>query len=112
MTEMSIQTNAPYPNRIQWILGDSYTGPLTQIGPLGAFDPRRDLRVYVDGTLVSVRSFVFDLPNNRYLLYMSQNINLQGVVQVIHHMPNPPFMCSGSPITDFFGQEFGSYFSS
>jgi hypothetical protein len=35
---------------------------------------------------------------------MSQNINLQGVVQVIHHMPNPPFYAtqSISPITTVY----------
>jgi hypothetical protein len=112
MADMSVQTNAPYPNRIQWMLGN-YTGPFTQDGPLGDFDPRRDLEVYVDGTLVPVRSFTFDAPNNRYLLYMNQNINLQGVVQVIHHMPNPPFHSPFTPTHRFgFGESFGDIFGS
>ena len=55
---MKIVTNQPYPNRIQWIL-ENYLGPFAQQGPLGDFDPRRDLEVYVDGTLIPVRSFVF-----------------------------------------------------
>ena len=115
MIDMTVKTNAPYPNRIQWILGDYYVGPFTQDGPLGQFDPRRDLEVYVDGTLITVRSFVFDGANNRYLLYMSQNFNLQGVVQVIHHMPNPPFNDSSSappPSLYGFGMLFGSLFGS
>lgn len=87
---MKIITNAPYPNRIQWVL-ENYTGPFTQDGPYGDFDPRRDLEVYVDGVRTPIRSYIFDLFNNRYLLYTSQPINLQGVIQVVHHMPNPPF---------------------
>jgi hypothetical protein len=87
---MQIITNQPYPNRIQWIL-ENYHGPFTQVGPYGDFDPRRDLEVYVDGVLTPVSSFVFDSVNNRYLLYMDREINLQGVIQVVHHMPNPPF---------------------
>ena len=107
---MQIITNLPYLNRIQLLL-ENYSGPLVQNGPLGYFDPRRDLEVYVDGTLVRIRSFVFDGANNRYLLYTSQNINLQGVIQVIHHMPNPPFHESPSGGLGFgmgFGGTFGS----
>lgn len=87
---MQAITNAPYPNRIQ-ILCSPFVGPFIQNGPLGAFDPRRDVDVYVDGVLIPVHSFTFDVPNNRYLLYMVQSINVQGVIQVIHHMPSPPF---------------------
>jgi hypothetical protein len=115
---MKIVTNQPFPNRIQWIL-ENYTGPFVQDGPLGIFDPRRDLEVYVDGVLTPVSTFIFDAVNNRYLLFTSQNINLQGVIQVAHHMPNPPFYESSqsSPPTsppvlygfgDYFGVEFGS----
>lgn len=84
------ETNAPYPDRIQLLCG-SYTGAFLQSGPLGAFNPVRDLEVYVDGTLIPVRSFSFDADNNRYLLYLEQRFNLQGVIQIIHHMPSPPF---------------------
>ncbi len=87
----SFETNAPYPDRIQWILND-YLGPFIQDGPLGVFDPRRDLEVYVDGQLIPVRTFAFDTANNRYLLYMDIPFNLQGVIQIVHHMPNPPFI--------------------
>lgn len=86
-------TNQQYPNRIQMLLNE-YTGVLTQNGILGSFDPRRDLTVYVDGSLVAVRTFSFDSVNNRYLLYMENSINVQGVVQAIHHMPSPPFQTS------------------
>ena len=96
---MRVETNAPYPNRIQLLLDNP--GPLQAVfqdGPLGGFDPRRDLEVYVDGTLTTVSTFTFDVPNNRYLLYTQNAINLQGVIQVIHHMPNPPFQFSLSAI--------------
>ena len=87
---MFAQTNAPYSNRIQLVL-DPFTGPFIQNGPLGAFNPIRDLQVYVDGVLIPVQTWSFDAVNNRYLLYMNQAINLQGVIQIIHHVPSPPF---------------------
>jgi hypothetical protein len=90
---MRFETNLPYPNRIQWIL-EEYQGPLLQDGTLGNIDPTRDLEVYVDGVYTPVRTFTYDLTNNRYLLYMDSPINLQGVIQVIHHMPSPPFVTS------------------
>jgi len=94
--KMNFETNAPYPGRIQWILS-GYTGPFTQAGPLGNFNPTRDLDVYVDGLLTTIRTFSFDSPNNRYLLDMDSTINLQGVIQIVHYMPNPPFMDISSP---------------
>lgn len=94
---MRAVTNAPYPDRIQWLL-EEYIGPFVQNGPLGELDPRRDLEVYVDGVLVPVRSFTYDSVNNRYLLYMAEAINLQGVIQLVHHMPNPPFSFQTNPI--------------
>jgi hypothetical protein len=88
---MYAQTNLSYPNRIQLVLAP-LQGPFAQDGPLGAFDPRRDLRVYVDGTLQTVQGFSFDAANNRYLLFTATAINLQGVIQVVHHVPSPPFV--------------------
>jgi hypothetical protein len=93
---MIAETNAPFPNRIQIIL-NPLIGPFTQDGPLGQFDPRRDLQVYVDGVLQPVQTFAYDANNNRYLLYMEQEINLQGVIQIIHHMPSPPFQFTQNP---------------
>lgn len=93
---MQVITNAPYPDRIQLVL-TPLLGPFVQGGPLGTFDPRRDLEVYVDGELIPVRTFSFDANNNRYLLFMDRNINLQGVVQVVHHMPSPPFIANVNP---------------
>jgi hypothetical protein len=29
------------------------------------------------------------------LLFMDRAINLQGVIQVVHHMPSPPFIATG-----------------
>jgi hypothetical protein len=91
---MHAQTNEPYSNRIQIALAP-FAGPFVQGGLLDSFDPRRDLSVYVDGVLQAVQTFSFDPANNRYLLFMANVINLQGVIQVIHHVPSPPFV-SGS----------------
>jgi hypothetical protein len=109
---MRIETNAPYPNRIQYILEHDFVGPFVQDGPLGNFDPRRDLEVYVDGSLTTIRSFTFDSSNNRYLLYTVNPFNLQGIVQVIHRMPNPPFHDSPVPPLFGFGENFGNIFGS
>lgn len=93
---MFIQTNGPYPNRIAIVLAPFF-GPLIQDGPLGAFDPRRDLEVYVDGVKQVIQTFAYDAANNRYLLYMNQAINLQGTIQVVHHVPSPPFQFQTNP---------------
>ncbi len=95
---MYAQTNLPYSNRIQLVL-TPFNGPLTQNGPLGSFDPKRDLEIHVDGVLIPVQTAYFDTVNNRYLLFMLQTFNLQGMIQVVHHMPSPPFtaMTSDSP---------------
>ena len=90
------QTNAPYPNRIQLTLGD-WIGPLIQpSSPPVEFDPTVDVEIYVDGLPVAVQTASYDAINNRYLLFMERNINLQGVIQVIHHMPSPPFQYGGA----------------
>lgn len=99
-TPITAQTNLPYPNRIAINLG-SYVGPFQQNGPLGAFNPIRDLQVYVDGALIPVQTWAFDSINNRYLLYMNQAFNLQGVIQIVHHVPDPPFFSivpAGNPL--------------
>jgi hypothetical protein len=84
--------NAPVPNRLQLLLG-SVQGPL--VSPvLGPFDPRRDLGIYYNGDKVVPTSYLYDAPNNRYLMYFDQNFVFdpsRPMVQVIHHMPNPPF---------------------
>jgi len=97
---MFAQTNAPYLNRIQLVCAP-FTGPFVQDGPLGEFDPRRDLQVYVDGVLQTIQTFSFDAVNNRYLLYLANAINLQGVIQIVHHVPDPPFYSivpAGNPL--------------
>jgi hypothetical protein len=93
---MYAQTNQPYPNRIQIVLAP-FVGPLVQDGPLGSFDPRRDLQVYVDGTPTTVQTFSFDAANDRYLLFTASTFDLQGVIQIVHHVPSPPFQASASP---------------
>jgi hypothetical protein len=91
---MFVETNLPYPNRIQIVLAP-FIGPFAQDGPLGAFDPRRDLEVYVDGVLQVVQSFSYDAVNNRYLLFMQNSINTQGVVQIVFHVASPSFQGGG-----------------
>ena len=95
MSVMNVVANAPYPNRLQLVC-DPYIGPFEQEGPLGLFDPARDLRIYVDGVLQTVQTSYFDSVNNRYLVFMTQAFNLQGFVQVVHHVPNPPFQDANS----------------
>src|SRR5271168_854619 len=92
---MIAETNQPYPNRIQLVLAP-YVGPLVQDGPLGAFDPRHDLEVYVDGVLQTVQTFSFDQANNRYLLFLATAFNLQGVIQIVYHVPSPSFEATNS----------------
>jgi hypothetical protein len=93
---MYAETNQPYPNRIQLVC-TPFVGPFVQDGPLGAFDPRRDIEVWIDGVLTPVQTFTFDVANNRYLLYMSAAFNLQGVIQLVHHVPDPPFSFQTNP---------------
>jgi hypothetical protein len=93
-----ITTNGSFPNRI--VLNCApLTGPFFIPGgsPPVAFDPRRDLACYADGLPLQVISFNFDSVNNRYLIFTSVQFDLQGVVQVQHHMPSPPFVDSSSP---------------
>jgi hypothetical protein len=99
---MQAITNAPYPNRIQ-LTCSPYVGPFVQDGsPPVPFDPARDLEFYVDGVLQPVQSSYFDAVNNRYLVYMSGTFNLQGFIQVIYHIPNPPFVDANSSMLGGF----------
>ncbi len=93
---MQAIANGPYPNRIQ-IPCAPYIGPFVQDGPLGLFDPSRDLIFVCDGVILTVQTWSFDQINNRYLIFMTQNFNLQGFIQVIHHMPSPPFTAEVNP---------------
>jgi len=93
---MEAITNGPYPNRLQ-ITCAPYIGPFVQDGPLGLFNPARDLDIYVDGVLQVVQTSSFDTVNNRYLIFMAASFNLQGFIQVVHHMPSPPFTAEVNP---------------
>jgi hypothetical protein len=90
------QVNTPYPNRIQLLLDDP-EGPFNS-PVLGMFDPRRDLEIFVDGQQITINNFSYDAVNSRYLMYTLAPFNLQGVIQVIHHMPLPPFVGVSNPI--------------
>lgn len=101
-TELAVVVNEAYPNRIQLTLG-VLPGPWEQNGPLGSFDPRRDLEVYVDGQFVPIQSYQFDSNSDSYLISLVRQINLHGVIQVVHHMPSPPFLDSISCATGATG---------
>ena len=85
--------NTPHPDRLQLLLGN-LVGPL--VSPkLGQLDPRRDLGIYINGVKTVPVSFSFDATNNRYLMYFDHNISFDPtlpVIQVIHHIPKPPFI--------------------
>jgi hypothetical protein len=87
--------NRPYPTRVQLHLG-TLTGPL--LNPrFGEFDPRRDIRIYNGGRLMTVDSFTFDPAGNRYLIFLTKGLNFDVVTQVVHHVPNPPLEVEGNP---------------
>ena len=82
-------TNAPFPGRLA-LYCSPLAGPYTS-SALGAFDPRRDMQIYVDGDLLDIVSFSFDPVNNRYLMFSYSAFDLQGVIQATYHIPDPPF---------------------
>ena len=89
---ITAMVNRPNPDRLQLLLGE-VGGPLVAEGT-GPFDPRRDLGIYYNGDKIVPISFLYDAPNNRYLLYFDLTFSFDPVpplIQVIHHMPNPPF---------------------
>jgi hypothetical protein len=79
-------------------------GPLAQAGPLADFDPRRDVEIYVDGVLVPIRTTFYNSAQDSYILLMDRAINVQGVIQAVHHMPNPPFVTATSTVFPSFAK--------
>jgi len=55
------------------------------------FNPMTDVEVWVDGIQIQVKSFLYDAATTTYQLYLGISLTTDNVVQVIHHMPNPPF---------------------
>ena len=91
-------TNGPFINRVA-LYGLPLLVPYSQPS-LGGFDPRRDLQIYVNGQLMTVTNFTVDVTNDRYLIYTSKTFDLQGIIQVVHLLPSPPFLDSSiSPQT-------------
>ena len=82
--------NRPHLNRVQLLLGDGISGPLFSI-TLGMFDPRRDLDIYNGGQPMTVSSYTWDPVRNRYVIFLDGELDFDAPVQLIHHMPNPPF---------------------
>jgi hypothetical protein len=105
----SVITNGSFPNRIALYCAP-LTGPfLFPSSPPIVFDPKQYLTCFADGIALSIISSSFDSANNRYLIFMSTQFNLQGVVQVCYHMPlfvgSSPntFQDSGSPPANAVG---------
>lgn len=89
------------PNCIQLVL-NGVTGPFTQAaGPLGSFNPQRDLTVYIDGSRVDIGQAWFDSSHNQYLLFMKKIVSPYSVVQVVHHVPEPPFSVGATTLPGF-----------
>lgn len=89
------QVNRPYPRRVQLCLG-SLQGPLSSPAQ-GDFDPGRDLRVYNGGELKTIESSAWDGLNNRYLMFLTTDLDFDLPTQVIHHIPSPPFEVESNP---------------
>lgn len=106
---MYAEVSSVYPNRIALYL-EALSGPLLSTG-LGWFNPGRDLQMYVNGAPLTVQSWNFDLLNNRYLIFVGSPIDPTDFVQVVHHMPAPPFM-GGVASALGFGMSFGTSFGS
>jgi hypothetical protein len=106
---MRATVNPNYPNRIELNL-DSILGPL-QSSVLGAFNPLRDLEVYEDGAPVTLWSYSYDVGSNRYLMFIDHALDMNGVIQVIHHMPNPPFTggAEGVSTSEAYGFNTGGF---
>jgi hypothetical protein len=100
---VSLETNAPYPNRIQLLLGTGIQGPL--VTTTRAFNPTIDMPCYVNGVVIPILSWSFDSVNNRYLLYTQQIFDPTAVVQAVHHMPSPPF--SGTAVAGYGDGGYG-----
>jgi len=96
---ISAVVNGNYSTRIQLQLG-SLTGPLSS-SALGAFDPRRDLDIYVDGAPMKILSFTFVVASNQYFMFTAHSFSPTAIVQVIHHMPVGPFTASNGSVPGF-----------
>jgi WD40 repeat protein len=85
----------PYPNRIE--LYPDGRGPISSPG-FREFDPTIDIQIYVDGHPIRIQSFIWDYSNNRYIMFVDSPFNTRALIQVIHHMPNPPFQTLSNPL--------------
>ena len=80
--------NRPSPFRLQLILED-LTGPLRNSS--GPFDPRKHIAIYNGGRQIGVDSYSWDPNRNRYLVFLQEALDFDIPIQVIHHVPTPPF---------------------
>jgi len=89
-TTLTALFRTPYPDRLE-VLIQGLNGPLIS-DTLGLFNPMRDLTIYAGGHKVSITGFAWDPDNSRYILYLIEDISQWASrIQVIHHVPNPPF---------------------
>lgn len=98
--------NLLYPNRVALYLGQ-ITGPLVSV-TTGMFDPRKSLAVFVNGVPAPILAYEFDSFNNRYLLFLGQQLQAADMVQVVHSMPESVF--SGQTGVSYAQRGFGVAF--
>lgn len=94
---MKVVLQTPYPNRVKLELWPM-RGPLVSPDArLGNFSPARDLSIYNGGRLMVVDSANYDAQSNAYLIFLREPLDFTQITQVIHHMPNPPFVGESNP---------------
>ena len=84
-------------------------------GGMVNFNPMVDLELYVDGLPETISSYSYDKATNTYLLYMRRSVTSDNIVQLIHHMPSPPYLpavATTITVTYGFGVGFGTSFGS
>jgi hypothetical protein len=65
-------------------------------GSLENLDPAQYFGVYSGGKPMVVSNYVWDAVGNRYLMYTTEDMP-DSFVQVIYHVPSPPFWLESNP---------------
>jgi hypothetical protein len=84
-------------------LVSSISGPFSRTvnGTAVAFNPITDLEIWLNGTLISVESSGFSASTNTYMIYLSVFPDSGDLLQIIHHMPSPPFTSGSTTVYGF-----------
>ena len=92
---LTVLVRDPHPTRVELLITGG-RGPLHSPA-IGDFDPRRDVTLYLNGGPTPIQSFIWDAPRNRYVCYLEKPFDTRGLIQMIHHMPDPPFETISNP---------------